>query len=227
MNKRSQLIGTWAGPITIILFGLSFWPFAGFLPPLPPTMTAAEVSAYYQEHTTGIRFGMILMMFAGCINCVFVGAISTQLRRIEKENPMWTYGQLAAGCAGGVIIVVGAMLMTAVAFRPDRGPELTYLLFDLAWLMVIMPGTPAAVQNLTIGFCILSDTNIKPIFPRWLGFFNIWTGLLFMPGALVTFFKTGPFAWDGLLAFWLPAVLFGPWFFVMFFMMRKAIAQQQ
>jgi hypothetical protein len=226
MNKKSQLIGTWAGPLTIVLFGLSFWPFAGFLPPLSPTMPVADISAYYQEHATGIRFGMLLMMFAGSLNCVFVGAISTQLRRIEKDNPMWTYGQLAAGCAGSVIIIVGAMLMTAVAFRPDRGPELTYLLFDLSWIMVVMPGTPAAVQNFTIGFAILSDKSMSPVFPRWLGFFNIWTGLLFLPGALVTFFKTGPFAWNGLLAFWLPAALFGPWFFVMFFMMRKAIRQQ-
>ena len=226
MNKTAQLIGTWAGPITIILFALSFWPFAGFLPPLSPTMTAAEVSAYYQQHTAGIRFGMVLMMFAGTLNCVFVAAISTQLRRIEKESPMWTYAQLTVGCAGSVTIIVGAMLMTAVAFRPDRGVELTYLLFDIAWLWLVMPGTPAAIQNIVIGMAILTDKNAKPVFPRWLGFFNIWTGLLFLPGALVTFFKTGPFAWDGLLAFWLPAGLFVPWFFIMFFMMRKAIRQQ-
>lgn len=118
MNKNAQLLGTWAGPLTIILFGLSFWPFAGFLPPLPATMTAAEVAAYYQEHANGIRFGMILMMFAGSINGVFVGAISTQLRRIEKDHPMWTYAQLVTGSAASVTIVVGAMLMTAAVFGP-------------------------------------------------------------------------------------------------------------
>lgn len=63
MNKNSLLIGTWAGPITLVLFGLSFWPFAGFLPPLPATMTATEVSAYYQQHTTGIRRVMFFMMW--------------------------------------------------------------------------------------------------------------------------------------------------------------------
>lgn len=226
MNKNSQMLATWAGPITFILFGLSFWPFAGFLPPLPATLTAAEVTAYYSQHTNGIRFGMMLMMFAGTLNCVFVGAISTQLRRIEKDTPVWTYAQLAAGCLGAVTIVVGAMLMTAVAFRPDRGVELTYLLFDVAWLWIVMPGAPAVLQNLCIGAAILFDKSATPVFPRWLGFFNIWTGLIYLPGALVTFFKSGPFAWDGLLAFWLPACVFGPWFFVMFFMMRKAIRQQ-
>ena len=74
--KAKTLIGVWAGWATIVLFGLSFWPFAGFLPPLAPTLSAAEVSAYYRAHTTGIRLGMVLMMFAGSLNCVFVGALA-------------------------------------------------------------------------------------------------------------------------------------------------------
>ena len=226
MNYTISKLCAWSGIAFTVLIGLGFAVLAGFLPPPAPSDTAAQTAQLFIEHKNGIRFGMILMMFAGSINCIFVGAISTQLRRIETTNPMWTYAQLAAGCAGAVTIVIGAMLMTAVAFRPDRSPDLMLLLFDLAWLMVVMPGTPAAVQNFTIGMAILSDKNSPTIFPRWLGFFNIWTALLFLPGALVTFFKTGPFAWNGLLAFWLPAALFGPWFFIMFFMMRKAIRQQ-
>lgn len=222
MNKTSQLLAIWTGPFTLILFGLSLWPFAGFLPPLSPALTAEQVAEYYQRHAEGIRFGMILLMYAGSFGCVFVAAISAHLRRIEKENPVWTYAQLATGSVAHVAIIVGAMQMTAVAFRPDRAPELTYVLYDVAWLWLVMPGIPATLQNICIGIAILSDQSTSPVFPRWLGFFNIWIGLLFTPGAMVTFFKTGPLAWDGLLAFWLPACLFGPWFIVMFVMMRRA-----
>jgi hypothetical protein len=169
---------------------------------------------------------MMLMMFAGSLGCVFVGAISAQLRRIEKDSPVWTYAQLVTGCAAHMAIIVGAMQMTAVAFRPDRGPELTYLLYDVAWLWLVMPGTPAVLQNVSIGIAILSDRDSSPLFPRWLGFFNIVVGLLIMPGAMVTYFKAGAFAWNGLFAFWLPASLFGPWLIVMFVMIRKAITRQ-
>ena len=39
-------------------------------------------------------------------------------------------------------------------------------------------------------------------------------------------FHDGAVAWNGLLAFWLPASAFGGWFPVMFVFLRKAIKQQ-
>jgi hypothetical protein len=44
-----------------------------------------------------------------------------------------------------------------------------------------------------------------------------------VPACLLTFFKTGPFAWNGLLAFWVPATVFGLWFWVVGFAVIKAI----
>ena len=225
MNQSSQMLGTWAGIATLITFGLSFV-VPGFLPPLAPSMSAAEAAAYFQQHTTGIRFGMILMMFAGSLFFFFVGVIAVQMRRIEKINPFWTYSQIVAGASGCTIIIVGAMLMTAAVFRPDRPVEISYALFDLAWVMVVMPGTPYMFMNVAIGGAILAGKSAAPVFPRWLGYFNLWAALLYSPGALMTFFKTGPFAWNGLFTFWLPAAAFGVWFLTMFVMLRKAIRQE-
>ena len=225
MNPSSQMLGGWAGVATIVIFGLSFI-VPGFLPPLAPAMTAAEAAAYFQEHATSIRSGMILMMFAGSFNFFFVAAIATQLRRIETRQPFWTYAQIIAGCAGSTVIIIGAMLMTAAVFRPERPIEISYALFDLAWVMIIMPGTPALFQNLAIGGAVLNDRSAAPILPRWYGFFNLWTALLYSPGALITFFKAGPFAWNGLLTFWLPAAAFGSWFLLTFWLLRKVIREQ-
>ena len=52
----------------------------------------------------------------------------------------------------------------------------------------------------------------------------LWTAFLFIPGGLVTFFKAGPFAWNGLLAFWVAAAVFGSWFIVMSVVVRRAVA---
>jgi hypothetical protein len=49
----------------------------------------------------------------------------------------------------------------------------------------------------------------------------------FLPAGLMTYFKTGPFAWNGILAFWLPLVAFAIWFNVMFIALQKAIKEQQ
>jgi hypothetical protein len=40
------------------------------------------------------------------------------------------------------------------------------------------------------------------------------------------FFKTGPFAWNGLLAFWLPISAFAVWFVVIFLVLKKAIYRE-
>ncbi len=58
---------------------------------------------------------------------------------------------------------------------------------------------------------------------RWVGYFNIWAGLLQIPGAMMPFFKTGPFAWDGLFAFWMPLVVFSLWIYVDTWAVLRAI----
>ena len=50
----------------------------------------------------------------------------------------------------------------------------------------------------------------------------IWVLLGQLPGQLLFFFKTGPFAWNGLFAFYLPMTVFFVWFIAAFYVMRKA-----
>jgi hypothetical protein len=58
--------------------------------------------------------------------------------------------------------------------------------------------------------------------PRWVGYTSIWVGVLSLPGVVIPFFKSGPFAWNGIFAFWLPAILFGMMLTVLTLTMIKA-----
>lgn len=49
------------------------------------------------------------------------------------------------------------------------------------------------------------------MYPRWLGYANVFIALSFVPDLLLGFFTSGPFACQGLLAFWIPAVTYGIW----------------
>jgi hypothetical protein len=44
---------------------------------------------------------------------------------------------------------------------------------------------------------------------------------------LLAFFKSGPFAWNGALVFWLAGSTFFVWFIVMTVTLLKAIRQEQ
>jgi hypothetical protein len=109
------------------------------------------------------------------------------------------------------------------AFRPERDPQLTQVLNDMAWLLLVAPVSSAMVQAGALGLAILGDVGERPVFPRWAGYYNLTAAVIYAPGALAAFCKTGPFAWGGLFAFWLPAAAFFSWFVMMFFLLRAAM----
>jgi len=226
MNTKAQLICTWSGMVFSLMFLVGFWPIANFMPPLAPSLPAAEVAAAYQEHTLPIRFGLLMMMTSAGFICPFVAVIAVQMKRIEGSHPALTITQISTGTLNAVFFVVPSVIWTVTAFRPERDPELLLLMNDFGWITFLMPFTTFIVQNFSIGLSILSDKREQPVFPRWLGFFNFWVAVLFIPGGLLTFFKTGPFAWNGLFVWWIPFIVFFAWYMLMFYMLRAAVIAQ-
>jgi hypothetical protein len=209
-----------------ILVTLGWWLLAEFVPPPLPSWGAAEIADMFAANSTGIRVGMILMIAGMGFFMPFIAVISAQIHRMEGSPPVLAYTQLLAGALSVAIVLFPVMFWTTASFRPDRDPQLILLLNDMAWLISAMPFAPAIVQNLAIGAAILGDENPVRIMPRWVAYMNFWMALLFLPAGLMVFFKTGPFAWNGLLSFWLPLVAFGIWFNVMIYALLRAIKLQ-
>jgi hypothetical protein len=226
MSTRHQLFCAWAGIAFVVLFTVGFWFLAQYLPPPSPRAGAAEIAALYQQHTVQIRLGMLFMMGCSGLICLFVAAIAVQMKRMEGANSVLTYAQLSSGTVGVLFFVLPALIWSIAAFRPDRDIQLTLLLNDAGWIMFLMPFTSFVVQCVCIGLAILGDPNERPVFPRWVGFLNLWAAVLFTPGGLITFFKGGPFAWNGLFGFWIPLVAFFAWYIVMFVFLRAGIVVQ-
>ncbi len=227
MNSfQVQRLCTWSGIFSVLVFFLGFV-LAGFIPPPSPSLTQIQVVDHYREHAGGIRTGMVITMISGMFFLPMVGVISAQLKRITGISPALTYAQIATGAAGSLFFFLAPIIFLLAAYRPDRPPELTYLMNDFAWIMAVLPWPPAFMQCLIIGLAILGDTGTKPVFPRWVSFFNFWVALGFVPGSLLPFFKSGPFAWNGIFVFWLAGSVFGLWFIVTTVMLLKAISSEE
>jgi len=225
VNTKTQIACAACGAGFVILFTLGWIIVAGLVPAPSPSLDAAEIAAFYRADTGAIRFGMLIAMFSAALTIPWIAVIAIQMRRTEGDYPVLTVTQVVAGAATIFLLTLPVMIWTVAAFRPERAPELLMLLNDFGWIVLIMTFPPFFVQLVSIGLAIVSDKHDRPVFARWLGYFNIWVAILFMPGGLITFFKTGPFAWNGLLAFWLPLTVFFLWYIVMFFALVKAIRQ--
>jgi hypothetical protein len=215
-----------AGIICPLLFFAAFIA-AGFIPPLPPGWSAAQIAAHYRDHADGIRLGAAIMLLSGAFYAAYTAVISGQMRRIPKVHPTVINTQSIAGAFACLTFLVPAMFFAVTAFRPDRPDQWTLLLNDMSWIFLVMPWPPFMVQNFAFAFAIFSDDRPVPVFPRWLAYLNIWAPIVFTPGAILQFFKSGPFAWNGLFVFWIPATVFVIQFVVNTVYLLKAIKSEE
>lgn len=221
ITRRIQLLCALCGPAAIIIAFVGFF-LCGLLPvPLGAHNTADEVVAFYRDHSTAVRAGFVFagIGFGGIFPLVAV--ISVQMMRMEGRYPILAFLQMVTGSATGVMLLIPMLLMTITAFRPDRTPELTLTLNDIAWFLFLTPIMPFIIQNVAIGVAVLNDRN--GIFPRWCGYMNLLVGFSFLPDVLPYFFVSGPFAWDGIFVFWLALTTYTIWAITMGVLSRRAV----
>lgn len=213
--QKTQLIGAWSGILYVVLLLLGWTLIAGYVPAHPPSASAEEIAAIYAADSVKIRAGMIFIMFAAMMCIPFAGALAQMLYRVEGGLGMLTASQIMAGIGNTLLTFYPPMWWIIASFRVERSPEMIQLLNDIGWIQLIGGLTPFLPMLLTVGFAALHDKNENAPFPRWVGFFNLWVFVLVLPGQLLFFFKTGPFAWNGILAFWVPVIVFCCYFLVM------------
>ncbi|CDO90190.1 hypothetical protein AWC29_26880 [Mycobacterium triplex] len=200
-----------------------------FIPPfMDPSSIAAVVAAKYAEHATGVRIGAIVSAVGLCLIAPFGGALAAQTRPAEGARPILTYVQVASVAVASVFVVLACTIWALTAFRPgDYPPELVRYSNDLAYFLFIFTWPPFTVWFIAIALAAFKDPDQAP-FPRWSGYLCLWLAVQISAGALIAFFKTGPFAYNGLFALYLPVALFFVWVVAMtVVMLRNLSAERQ
>jgi hypothetical protein len=224
MNGRVARLCAWSGIGMVVFWMVGFWFFAGFVPPPSPAATAQEITRLYLAHPNSIRFGLLLTMVGSALLAPYCALISVQLRRVEGERALLANTQLILGATLILEFIFPVMALEAALFRPDRPEAAIQTVSDIVWITFVGTVSTAVLQLIVIGIGMLQDQRTEPIFPRWGGYLNIWIGLIFACGGLCVFFKTGPFAWNGIFAFWVPLSVFGIWIASMTYLLLKAVA---
>jgi hypothetical protein len=199
---------------------------AGFIPPSDPGATAEQIVQMYASRSGAIKIGMVFSMLGSALLVPFGVAISGQLKRIDGGRALATVQMVSCALLALEFITPIAVFMAA-SFRVDaRSPELTRALNDVGWILFVTVIWSVWVQLLAIGWAILIDRREQPILPRWTGYLNLWVALLIMPAGIVAFFTHGPFAWNGLIGFFVPLTAFSAWIASMTWTVHRALTVQ-
>jgi hypothetical protein len=220
---KNEKLALWLTPISLIVLGQALITLAHFIPPPSPLLGADEIVARFRENSMGIRLGMMLFMFCGTMLAPITAIYCVLIQRIEGHAGVLTYTQMVTGTIALMLFIPPTVIWSVAAYRPDRSPEMILMLNDMGWLFFIMTVAPGVLQVIVLGIAILQDKRAVPLFPRWVGYLNLWAALVLAPGGLAALFKSGPFAWNGLITFWIALPVFGCWFFLMFFTCWRAV----
>lgn len=228
LDEQALLFCAWCGPIfAVVYFGGLI--LAGQFPVFSPSLSAEEVANFYQTNTNWHRVGQVLAFLGATFYLPFQAVMSSQIRRMEGSSPINTYVQLSGGIATACInFIIPQLFLITALFRPERAPEITQMLHDFAWITMLIILNTNCVQYFAIVRAVIKDNelNAEPIFPRWIIYINYLTGLSFFIDVLVAFYRTGPFAWNGLICLYIPATIWVAWIFAMTNVLIKAIRRQ-
>ncbi len=226
MDLRPQWISLWLVPLFGAIMAVAFVAFPGFLPPMPPSMTAVQVADFYAQHTAAIRFSMVTFNLCAIMLIPFFMTIAVQMKRMSLPSHVLAYSYIGAAATGATLFAIADIFWLIAAYRPGRDPQLILLLNDMAWLVFTAPVGAVIVMNLALALAIYLDQRPVPIFPRWVAGFNALIAAAMTPAVCAVIFTDGPLAWNGAVSFWLRLGAFVLYLVVMFAVVWSAISAQ-
>jgi hypothetical protein len=221
-NARAELVCAWVCAICLAFTAVGFFVVSGFVPPPRADLSATEIARFYADNAGRIRAGIVITFLSWTGWGTLVAGLSSQMLRIPGRPIALSILQAIGGAVGLVFLLLPTIILGIAAFRPQRSPDTTQALHDLGWIVAFMPIVPFVLQGVAIAFAVLQDTGPEPFYPRWFAYANIWACVLFVPGGVLLFFKTGPLAYNGLFVFWIPFIIFGAWILLLAWAVRGA-----
>jgi hypothetical protein len=141
--------------------------------------------------------------------------ISKVMETLEGKNRVLSVMQLWGAGLTVIPVLMCCIFILAGTYRADTlDPNIIQLMYDMSWLTISVSYSVTTMQMIAMGACFLADKRPTPLIPKWLCWYSIWGGTMFIAEDLMPFFKHGLFARNGLLNFWIEYSIY---FFYMIF----------
>jgi hypothetical protein len=228
MSEQSQRILVWWGIVFALIYGVVLWVLLDMVPPPTPKLSATQIAHWYEVRHTKIRIGAVIASWTSAFMVPLSIVIAAQMSRQEKGGKVWSAMTIAAGGLMSIFLVLPPLFWGVAAFTPSRAPQITAIMHELGMLTLVTTDQYYVFMWVAIVvICLLPTSVTHSPFPRWYGYFTAWTAIMFEAGAFAFLPRTGPFAWNGLLVFWFPLILFGLWIGVTCRLLLLALRRQR
>jgi hypothetical protein len=228
MSERSQRVLVWWAVIFAVIYGIALWLLLDMVPPPTAKLDATQIAHWYAVRHTKIRVGAVIASWTSAFMVPLAIVVAAQIERQEKGSKVWTWMTISGGGLMSIFLVLPPLFWGVAAFTPTRAPQITAIMHELGMLTLTTTDQYYVFMWVAIVVISLTPSAAKHSpFPRWFGYFTAWTAIMFEAGAFAFLPRTGPFAWNGLLVFWVPLTLFGAWIAVMSYLLLGALKQQR
>lgn len=228
-HEKLQLVLWGCGIGFGVLFFGGLVPFSHFIPPPSPQMSGADLMAVFGPNLALVKLGIIAGLLGSSLLVPWSAMVAWQVARMEQGRrvPLWSVFAFGSGCVNAVAFILPFIFWAGAFYRPDRSPELVQLINDMTWLEFLMFFPAFSMQLLCVAGAGLTQRQGPQVFPRWFLFLNLWMAILGSPGVISIFFFSGPFAWNGIIGFWVPVGSYIPFLVVTFVQFYKAIVAEK
>ncbi|WP_330255770.1 hypothetical protein OG874_15085 [Nocardia sp. NBC_00565] len=227
VHFRLQRWSAWSGFLVLVAMLIAYG-IGDLLSPMSPTMSQGEVVDFLIKNQHGILICVAIMVLTVPFEYPYVVVTSMQMKRVEGGWGWLSMVQLTTGVVAPTGFFYPLAILAAAAYRPEsHSPDVLSAMTDIFWLMYVGNACIFVLQVWSIGLASYLDKRAKPIFPRWYAHLSMLLGVLLIPGAFVFLNKTGPLAWNGILAQGLPALAYLVWKIATPLVLLKAIKGEE
>ena len=188
------------------VFTIAFFVLSRTQPPPKAWWLLPHIVQWFNHNHAGILIGFAMIFLIAGFSLTANALIAYSMRRMSV-SPVFAYSYLIIYSLAGIPgMLLTCIALTVGAMRPDRDPRLIGLLYDMGFLSFSGTMGIFLIGSLVWGVAILIDNN--RVLPKWFGYLNLCNALTEVVVAPCCMFKSGPLAWDSVIAWYINMVVF-------------------
>jgi hypothetical protein len=219
-NPKLELwLAWWVMVVFYQIFGVVFVLMTRVMPPPHPDWPPERIVQWFTDHHDGLVWGFGIIFLISFMAPACNALIGYSMRRMSV-SPAFAYSYIAIYSVSAFPgMLLAALLLCVGALRPDRDPQLISWLYDAAFMTFVGTMGLFLVGSAVWMLAVLLDKN--RVFPAWFGYLNICNLLTEIVVAPAWIFKSGPFAWNGAITFWIDTAVFAIYTAVFITLLRR------